>query len=97
MLLFAVKYDHRQKAQFDFYIYDILINLASILFPEHQNYKTCTGQARPPAKQSEADGRNQEIFATRHKDTKYFVLLFFLSVLVPWWREEKSFATKKSH
>ena len=87
----AVKYDHRQKARFDFYIYDILINLASILFPEHQNYKTCTGQARPPAKQSEADGRKQGIFATRHKDPPaspkakpmagrhegfYFVILF---------------------
>jgi len=30
----------------------------------------------------------------RHKDTKDFILLFFLSALVPLWRKEKSFATK---
>jgi len=30
----------------------------------------------------------------RHKDTKDFILLFILSVLVPLWRKEKSFATK---
>ena len=32
----------------------------------------------------------------RHKDTKDFILLFILSVLVPLWRKEKSFATKCS-
>jgi hypothetical protein len=30
----------------------------------------------------------------RHKDTKDFILLFFLRVLVPLWREGKKFATK---
>ena len=51
--------------------------------------------------------RNQEIFATkaqRHEGF-YFVILSLrgraplgrrLSVLVPWWREEKSFATKST-
>ena len=34
----AVKYDHKQKARFDFYIYNVLMDLASILFPEPQNY-----------------------------------------------------------
>jgi hypothetical protein len=34
----AVKYDHRQKARFNFYIYNILMDLASILFPASQNY-----------------------------------------------------------
>jgi len=29
----------------------------------------------------------------RHKYTKDFILLFFLSVLVPWWREEKVFVS----
>jgi len=32
----------------------------------------------------------------RHKDTKDFILLFFISVLVPWWQEEKSFAPKST-
>jgi hypothetical protein len=39
-----------------------------------------------------ADKPEPKIFATkaqRHKDTKDFILLFFLGNLVPWWREEK--------
>jgi len=36
----------------------------------------------------------QKYLPPRHKDTKDFILLIFLSVLVTLWREEKSFATK---
>jgi len=39
---------------------------------------------------------NQKYLPPRHKDTKDFILLFVLSVLVPLWREEKSFATKST-
>ncbi len=40
--------------------------------------------------------RTKKCLPLRHQDTKDFILLFFLSVLVPWWREEKSFATKST-
>jgi hypothetical protein len=35
--IMAVKYDHRQKARFDFYTYNILMDLASILFSTSKN------------------------------------------------------------
>jgi hypothetical protein len=41
-------------------------------------------------------GRNKEIFATQAQRHEGFYFLFFFSVLVPWWREEKSFATKST-
>jgi hypothetical protein len=49
----------------------------------------------PPLEDPDLSG-NQKCLPPRHKDTKDFILLFVLSVLVSLWQEEKSFATKST-
>jgi hypothetical protein len=44
-----------------------------------------------PSCQAEQGGRagTKKYLPPRHKDTKDFILLFFLSALVPLWRQKK--------
>jgi hypothetical protein len=58
--------------------------------------KIIAGDKPKPDGPAYGSERTQKRLPSRHKDTKNLILLFFLSVLVPLWREEKNFATKNT-